>query len=168
MSNPFVIPRKSIAIFSLVLVFALSAAWAVQTHNASKWIGDKGGKFDVVKTSKKDKVKVTIKKGALKAYLEEQGRDKAEITFETTEDLVPCGSGTHYHFNFTCGPSGTYFDENKPLELEIKGKYVETGCHVWLYNEDGEAIEGILKEGKDKIVFKIPHFSRYSYDHYDD
>ena len=153
------------AILSLVLVFSLSAAWAVQNYRASKQIGKSGGKFDVVKTSRKDKVKVTIKKGALKAYLEEQGLNKVEITVETTEDFVPCDGGSHYHFIFTCGPNGTYFD--KPLELEIKGKYFETGCHVWLFNEDGEALEGVRKNGKDKIVFKIPHFSSYSYEEYD-
>ena len=153
------------AILSLVLVFALSVAWAVQNHSTSKQIGNSGGKFDAVKTSRKDKVKVTIKKGALKAYLEEQGLNEVEITVETTEDFVPCGSGSHYHFIFTCGPNGTYFDT--PLELEIKGKYFETGCHVWLFNEDGEALEGVREDGNDKIVFKIPHFSSYSYEQYD-
>ena len=153
------------AILSLVLVFSLSAAWAVQNYRASKQIGKSGGKFDVVKTSRKDKVKVIIKKGALKAYLEEQGLNEVEITVETTEDFVPCGSGSHYHFIFTCGPNGTYFD--KPLELEIQGKYFETGCLVWLLNEDGEAIEGVREDRNDKVVFKIPHFSSYYYDGYD-
>lgn len=152
------------AILSLVLVFALSAAWAVQNHSASKQIGNSGGKFDAVKTSKEDKVKVIIKTDALKAYLEEQGLNEVEITVETTEDFVPCGSGSHYHFIFTCGPNGTYFDT--PLELEIKGKYFETGCHVWLFNEDGEAIEGVREDRKDKVVFKIPHFSSYYYEEY--
>ena len=82
-----------------------------------------------------------------------------------TEELAKCKTGTHYHLNFTFGPSGAYFAP--PLQLTIAGKYVKTGCHVWLYDENGEALEGKRYDSSNRITFEIPHFSSYYYDDYD-
>jgi len=78
---------------------------------------------------------------------------------------VKCGDGHHYHLDFTFSPSRAFFDQ--PLELKIQGKYVESDCHVWLYDEDGEEVESKPQRDNKKIVFKIDHFSSYSYDFYE-
>jgi hypothetical protein len=60
----------------------------------------------------------------------------------------------------TFAPSGIFFEPNATLKL--KGDYVN--ANLWLYDENGEALEG--KHHKDK-GFSIYHFSSYYYDDYD-
>jgi hypothetical protein len=84
------------------------------------------------------------------------------------EELVESDTGPYYQLDFVFGPSGTYFRENYPFKLTLKGKYIHTGTDVWLYDENGEALEGTRYEEEDKLVFDIPHFSSYSYDNYDE
>jgi hypothetical protein len=153
------------AIVCFVLVSAFTAAWAVQTYYASEVIKKgKGGNLKIVNQGE-DKIGAKITNGSLDVYLEEQGLNEVEIQVEMTEELVECSNDTHYHLEFTFGPSGAYMDP--PLKLILKGKYVETGCNVWLFDENGEAVEGKRSDESDKIVFEIPHFSVYGYDDYD-
>ena len=153
------------AIVCFVLVSAFTAAWAVQTYYASEVIKKgKGGNLKIVNAGK-DKIGAKITNGSLDAYLEEQGLNEVEIQVEMTEELVECDDDTYYHLEFTFGPSGAHMDP--PLKLILKGKYVETGCNVWLFDENGEAIEGKRSDEGDKIVFYISHFSVYGYDDYD-
>ena len=50
----------------------------------------------------------------------------------------------------------------------VDGRYVSTGVEIWLYDENGEALDGRQEYvSDDQMVFYIPHFSSYSYDHYD-
>ena len=153
------------AIVCFVLVSAFTAAWAVQTYYASEVIKKgKGGNLKIVNAGK-DKIGAKITNGSLDAYLEEQGLNAVEIQVKMTEELVECSDDIHYHLEFTFGPSGAYLDP--PLKLTLTGKYVETGCDVWLFDENGEAVEARRSDEGDKIVFEIPHFSVYSYDDYD-
>ena len=153
------------AIVSFVLVIAFSVAWAVQTYYASEIVKKgKGGDLKIVNEGK-DKIGAKISNGSLDAYLEEQGQDKVEITVDMTEELIECDNGSYYHLEFTFGPNDARFDP--PLKLILKGKYVETDCSVWLFDENGEAVEGRRSDESDKIVFEIPHFSVYGYDDYD-
>ena len=167
MFKKFNTPIKAAAILSLILAFALSTAWAV-THYSASIVIDEGGEGEIeIVNDGDDEIEVEIELNALDDYLNDEDIDEVTITVDVTEELVPCGGGTHYHLDFTFGPSGAYFAAGDPLELELEGKYVTTGCHVWLYNEDGEALEGTRDDDDDEIEFKIPHFSSYSYDMYD-
>ena len=102
---------KSGAILGLILVVAISVAWATSTYSGSRvyQLGDPGAGF-VIKSGK-DRVRARVRPNALDDYLTEQGLSEVEITGEMTEELVECEDGTtHYHLNFTFGPSGTYFN----------------------------------------------------------
>jgi hypothetical protein len=153
----------------LLLIFALSAAWAVEYYSASKvyQLGHDGEGF-VIKPGA-DRVRARARANALDDYLTEKGLTEVEITTEMIEEFIEIGDGTSYYaLNFIFGPSGTYFAENKPFKLRIVGKYVNTPCDVWLYDENGEALEGTRRDDADQIIFDIPHFSSYTYDHYDE
>lgn len=161
-------PVRFTAIFNFVLILGLSVAWAVEYYSGSRVyrLGHRADYF-VIKSGH-DRVRARVRANALDGYLTEQGLNKVKITGDMTEELVECDDGTtRYHLNFTFGPTGAYFEENKPLKLRIRGKYVETGCHVWLYDENGEELEGTRNDAEDLIIFDIPHFSTYSYDDYD-
>ena len=105
-----------------------------------------------------------VKANALNGYLEEQGIDEFDLTVDAIAALVECSGDTHYHVDLVFGPSGCFFDP--PLELKLQGKYVKTGCHVWLYDETGEELEATVDEKKNKITIYVPHFSRYAFDSY--
>ena len=172
-------PLRFTAILSLVLVFALSVAWAgkakpkgdrtttsttttsttttsttIQTYLASDVIGGRGGSITITRD-----VVVKIPAGALNAYLAEKGVDVVEITVE----MIDFGDGLLFIF----GPSGAYFDP--PLELTLKGDYFDDSAI--LVDELGEALEFKVQKGKVKsvpyITYYVPHFSRYSYDFYE-
>ena len=168
MFRKFATHIRTTAIISLVLVLAISMAWATSTYSNRRTyaVGD-GGNIRLVKSS--DPILFYVYPGSLDSYLAEKDLNEVEITAEMTEELVKCASHTHYHLYFTFGPSGLYFDKANPAKLTINGKYVTTGpdCHVWLFDEDGEAVSGTLKVDEGRVVFEIPHFSHYSYEQYD-
>ena len=124
--------------------------WA-STYFASAKIGVKGGNINI---NKETSVKIT--KNALAVYLDEQGEDSVVITVEFYY-------GWDDTLLFVFGPSGAHFEPE--LELTIKGGYIEDD--MFLIGEDGEALEYRSQKKNTKFIFKIPHFSRYSYDHYD-
>ena len=156
---------------SLVLVclvaLAFSAAWATQTYYASKIAEEtKEYKFTVVNENQpKRKIEVQIPKGAIGAYLDEENLEEVEITVKVEEELVSCEEDTHYHLKITFGPSGAFFVPE--LELTLTGDYVDTGCDVWLFDENGEALPGTSSKSGKKITFFVPHFSEYDFDDYD-
>ena len=98
--------------------------------------------------------------------MEKEGTKEVTIAVKLREDLVKCKDGPTYHLDFYFGPSGAFFEPS--LELRIRGKYVETGCHVWLFDANGEEVEGTRNDKGNEIIFEIPHFSSYSYDFYDE
>ena len=158
---------KSAAILSLVLIFALSAALATINYYSSSKVYHVGeGSEFVVFEDNDGEVDVGVPAGSLDDYLEEQDLDEVEISVQMSEELVQCADGTQYYkLDFTFSPSGCYFDP--PLELDIEGKYVETGCEVTLYDEDGEELEADVSSSGDELEYEIPHFSSYYYDDYD-
>ena len=161
-------PLQFTAILGLVLALALSIAWASEYHSASKVVFyQQKGNASLKLVGGKDKIQCMIRRNTLDPYLAQQGQNKVTITAEVTASLVMDANGTsYYNLDFTFGPSGTYF-EDRELELTITGKYASADTRVWLYDEYGEAIEGTRQDSADHIKFKIPHFSRYSYDLYD-
>ena len=158
---------KSITILSLVFVFVLSAAWAIQHYSNSTVIGrGEVGGFKIV-NEKKNWVFAIILTGSLDAYLDSLEIDAVEITAEMTEELVTRPDGTSYYkLDFTFGPSGAFFYPDAFI-LKIKGKYVSADTEIWLYDEYGEELPGKRNDSAKLIKFDIPHFSRYSYDMYD-
>ena len=167
MFKRFQTPIGSIAIIGLVLVFALTAAWAtINYYSASAVIGQNAsGKFVIVHENDREAI-VHIQKGALDHYLEDQDIDEVEITVEMSAEEIKTKGKGYYRLEFTFGPSGAYFDP--PLELELSGKYANTPQNeIWLYDENGEVIEATVEENTKEIRFYIPHFSSYSYDEYD-
>ncbi len=156
-------PIRFAAMLSLVLVVAISAAWAVQYSNSK--VICMGGGDNIKLAPSPDRVFLHVPPGSLDAYLAEKGLNSVKITAQMTEEWVQSSSGGYYNLTFVFGPSGTYFDPNNPAELKLNGKYVNANFHLCLYDEDGEAIEGTLKVEDDKIIFET-HFSNYYYDHY--
>jgi len=155
----------------LLLVLAFTDAGAAQTYHASKVIKKGGGGTIYVAPNLLnllgvlDKVTATIQSRSLDAYMQEKGINSVEITVDMTKELVQRADGSsYYRLEFHFGPSGAYF--NPPLELKLMGKYVDQGSEVWLYDENGERLEGTRYNLLDRIVFEIPHFSRYGYDDY--
>ena len=155
----------------LMVVVALSTVWAAQTYHASKVIKKGGGGTIYVAPDLLnllgvlDRVTAEIPPGALDVYMNEKGIKSVEITVDMTEERVYRDDGSsYYRLEFHFGPSGAYF--NPPLQLKLMGKYVNQGSEVWLYDENGERLEGTRYDLLDRIIFEIPHFSRYSYDDY--
>jgi hypothetical protein len=137
------------------LALILSVAWAA-TYYVSGVIGNDGGIIVI-----NDNARIRIAEGALSAYLAEKGVDSVEITVEATE--LYDANGNFNGAMFVFGPSGAYFDP--PLRLQFRGEYI--GKEMLLFDENGEALEyNIIRDGK-LVSFLIPHFSSYSYDHYD-
>ena len=163
-------PIRYTAMFGLVLMLGLSLAWAVEYYSDSMTIsrGQKGNSsITVVKDGGQDKVEVTAKKYTLEPYMDEQGVDEVTVTVDATVGWVDDDQGGHYQMDFTFGPSGAFFDP-KPLELTLKGKYHSDNTDVWLFDENGEALDGERKNKNDHTTFYIPHFSSYTYDEYDE
>ena len=165
MFKKFNTPIKSAAILDLVLVFALSTVWAVQTYSASKVI--RKGRWGWFKIIGNWTVYSEVLSHSLDSYMDEQGVNKVKITADVIEELVELPDGSSFsRLDFTLGPSGAYFDP--PFELNIGGKYTDTGVEVGLYDENGEALEGVPSDWVEgRIKFYIPHFSSYYYDDYD-
>ncbi len=124
--------------------------WA-STHFASAEIGVDGGNIHV-----NSEASIKIKRKALAEYLDEQGVDSVVITVK----LYYGWDGT---LLFVFGPSGAHFEPD--LELTIEGGYIED--QMLFIGEDGEMLEYVVKKKGTKLIFKLNHFSRYSYDHYD-
>ena len=155
----------------LLLVLAFTDAGAAQTYHASKVIKKGwGGTIYVAPNlldllGVLDRVTATIPSRSLDAYMNEQGIKSVEITVDMIEERVQQADGSSYYkLEFYFGPTGAYF--NPPLELKLTGKYVSPNTDVWLYDENGERLEGTRCNLLDTIIFEIPHFSRYGYDDY--
>ncbi len=149
------------------LVFGLSIAWAVQIYSSSMTVkkGQRGGMRLVGDGN--SFIDVYTDNGTLDAYIEEQGIDKVKITCHLIETLVERDDGsTYYHLTFVFGPHGAFFTP-EPLWVKLKGKYFSDDTVILTYDENGEAVEGVRHRNGREIHFKIPHFSSYSYDHYD-
>jgi len=157
----------STAILSLVFVVALSVAWAVNTYSGSVIIENGSTQNKVINLVQQgnDQIKVQICAGSLDAYMAEESLNEVLITCELTEELVSDPNGDYYKLSFEFGPSGVYLDLN-PLILKIKGKWVADDTEFWLYDENGEAIEGTRYDNADMIKFEIYHFSCYYYERY--
>lgn len=155
-------------VFVCLVALAFSTAWATQTYYASKIAEEtKECKFTVVNENQpKRKIEVEIPKGAIGAYLDEENLEEVEITVKVEEKLVSYEEDTHYHLKITFGPSLAFFVPE--LELTLTGDYVDTGCDVWLFDEDGEAVPGKISKSGNKITFFIKHFSVYWTDDDDD
>ncbi len=169
-------PLRFTAIMSWVFVFALSIAWADEddddvqqknnggsasevTYSASEDIekGD-GTAIDVVNEGEKI-IKIWVDSGSLDAYMTEQGIDDVELTVTLVEHLVQRDDGTsHYQLDFIFGPSGAHFS----TELEVRLEHAYYDSDVWMYSEDGEALETYEHGSDGKLYFLVPHFSRYS------
>ena len=140
----------------LVLALVVGVVWAA-TYYSSGVIGDDGGIIRI-----NEDARIRIHEGALSAYLDEKGLDSVEITVEMTEFFDENGNFDGAMFVF--GPSGAHFDP--PLKLQLRGKYLTD--NLLLFDENGEALEyRVVDKSGDVMVFAIPHFSSYSYDHYD-
>ncbi len=156
----------STAILSLVLLVGVLAAWAtINTYSASKVIQNGGGNTLNIINEGANQIKAKIVSGSLDAYMALESLNEVLITCELTEELVSGPNGDYYKLSFEFGPSGAYFDPD-PLILKIKGKWVADDTEFWLYDENGEAIEGIRTDSADMIKFEIDHFSCYFYESY--
>ena len=155
-------------IIGLVLVLAISVAWANNTHYSASAIAHKNQKttFDIRDKGNR-KANVVLEKGSIDNYLTEQGVNEVEITVEMVEEEIKEQNGaSKYRLTFTFGPSGAYFDP--PLILGLTGRYATDLDTVYLVDEYGEAIESTIEDqGISGIKFYIPHFSSYYYDGYD-
>lgn len=171
----FQIP-KTAAILSLVLVFGLSTAWAAPGKKSKNGRLKTYSDSIVIKQGRKSKngtlklvrhkVEANIWKKSLDSYLKDKGINEVQITCQVTEELINSDDGAYYKLMFYFGPSGTYFDV--PLELTIKGKYLDTDIDLVLLDPDGNPFEGNVsrgkdKKGKDQITYEINHFSTYQY-----
>ena len=160
-------PIRFTAIFGLLLTLALSEASAAMHYSGSMTIGKGGGNWmQLVKG--KNKVWIMSYMGCLDPYMEEQGINEVTITADLEEEWVPAGGKEgYYRLTFTFGPAGAYFT---PLELELQlgGRYVQSGADVKLYDANGEAIPYTVKGGGKHITYLISHFSSYYYDDYDE
>jgi hypothetical protein len=139
----------------------------ISYHQASTLIhkGD-GGKTKIINGAN-ESARFEVLSGALDAYMDEQGLDKVRIEVEATKIHVNNGKdGRYYQLDFDFGPSGAHFDP--PLELVLTGKLVAGTTDVWLYDENGEALEAEAKGDMEKLTFYISHFSSYYYDDYDE
>lgn len=158
------------AIACLALVFALSAAWAINYYSASRVIRKgEGGSFKVVNQGS-DWALIQVKGGSLDAYMDDRDVDEVKITVTMTEELIERDDGsTYYRLDFYFGESDAYFYPD-PLTLKIKGKYVASDTEVGLYNADEEELESTRDDKKGKMIFEISNLATgstsYYYDRY--
>ena len=158
---------RTITILSLVFVLTISVAWAVNTYSGSVIIENVSNQKKAIQIVQQgtDHIKVEIEGHSLDAYMTEESLNEVLITCELTEELVSDPNGDYYKLSFEFGPSGAYFDPD-PLILKIKGKWVADDTEFWLYDENGEAIEGTRYDDADMTKFEIDHFSCYYYEGY--
>ena len=158
----------------LILICTLSAAWALTILTQNLYSGSvvinkgEGSGLTLIRVVDDglNQILLSIEPGSLDAYMDEQGVTQVEITGDLTEELVLGDDGLlYYRLSFHFGPHGTYFTP-KPLILKLKGRYVSPNTQVWLFDENGEAVEGTRYNSADMIKFEIPHFSCYYYDGY--
>ena len=123
--------------------------------------GKSGGVFLV--REGKSKIYIAVLNTALDAYMDEQGINSVEITVSVLIEFIEQKDGDGYYLlDFIFGPSGAYFEP--PLKLYLYGKY--SNSDVWLYDENGERLEGQYIVSSGNSYYLIPHFSSYVYDHY--
>ena len=159
--------KKSTVIIALILVSGLLTAWAMD-HDNTSFVVKRGGKgqFFIVNDGP-NQIKATIEKGALDDYLQQQSQSAVKIAAELEQAWVDKGNGDgYYRLDFTFQPSGAYF--HPPLELQLSGIYFTQVVDARLYDEDVKPLPSDRHPDGNKITYYIPHFSRYSYDHYDD
>ncbi len=167
-------PIRIIAILSLIFVLAISIAWAHDndgndasqgTYNVSEIIEfGCGTTIDVVDQGNKV-VKIWVDSEALDDYMIEQGINEVNLTVEVIETLIqPPDGNSYYQLDFIFGPAGAFFTPE--WEVRIEGEdYVSAS--VWMYDEDGEALETYEHNSDEKLYFLVPHFSSYYYEGYD-
>ena len=166
MFSKFDTPMKFRAIFSLVLILAVSIAFAANYYGTSFVVKKgKGHKTEYLVRDGKDKIGVMVKSQSLDAYMEEQAISSVNITVDLVEQWVETDTGGHYRLEFTFGPSGAFFIY--PLELYLIGKYSSPDTSTLIYDENGEMIENWSQSSGQITTFYIPHFSSYSYDFYE-
>ncbi len=145
---------RNTAIFSLILIFALSAAWATNSYFKSKTMSIGSGWFTNVVHQGKDRIKVYARDSTLDNYLIEQGLQQAVLWVYLEETWIDTGGGNgYYQLDFTFGPSGAYFEE--PLEIEMRGKYVCENNEVQMYDEYGEIVESTSNGNGSVITYYI-------------
>ena len=156
----------STAIIGLSLALVISGAWAATNFYNASAIARKNQKTTfTIMTGAGRSASVHLKKGAIDDYLSEQGLDEVEMTVELKEKEIKGEGPPKYQLAFYFGPSGAHF--NPPLKLELTGNYTKNPDEVWLYDENGEVIEGKVSDlGGSAIKFEIPHFSCYYYEGY--
>jgi len=159
--------KKATVIIALILVVGLLTAWAVSHDNTSCVVKKGGsGQFFIVNDGS-NQIKVTVEKGALDDYLQRQRQSAVKITAQLEQAWVYKGNGDgYYRLDFTFQPSSAYF--HPPLELQLSGIYFTQVVDAMLYDEDVKPVASYPHPDGNKITYYIPHFSSYSYDHYDD
>ena len=128
------------AIFSLVLILAVSIAFATNYYGTSFVVKKgKGHKTEYLVRDGEDKIGVMVWSQSLDAYMEEQDISSVNITADLVEQWVETDTGGHYCLEFTFGPHGAFFTE--PLELSLIGKYSSPDTLTLIYDENGEMME---------------------------
>ena len=159
--------KKATVIIALILVVGLLTARAV-SHDNTRAVVKKGGsgQFFIVNDGP-NQIKVTVEKGALDDYLQLSRQSAVKITTELKQAWVDKGNGDgYYRLDFTFQPSGAYF--HPPLELQLSGIYFTQVVNATLYDEEVKPLLSSRHPDGNQITYYIPHFSSYSYDHYDD
>jgi hypothetical protein len=145
-----------------------SATTQVVTYSGDVVV-DKGSEArNITLVNGKNLIQVSIPEGSMDTYMTIMGVESVMVTTQLTEEWVEANDGTgYYRLDFTFGPSGAFFIPE--LKLKLKGKYTQTIPEVWLYDENGEALDARSENGKKgMLIFLIPHFSSYTYDFYDE
>ena len=157
------------AIISFVIVFALSAAWAMTTYYGEITIQKHNNHDEELKlVDGLDKINIKIPAGSLNDYMAEQNINNVTVTVDLTEEWIDTGDGNgYYQLNFTFGPSEAYFTP-KELEVVLYGKYISDSTSVAMYDENGELLDSRRQSSSGKLIFYVPHFSSYYYDDYDE
>ena len=135
----------------IITILITTLAWASSTtiHTGE------GVKITLLKDSE-NQITIKVPSGSLDDYMTQQSI--SSVIMDCDVDVQENGDVI---FNFS--PSGAYF--TTPLELTIKGSYAHS--EMWLFDEDGEALESTKSKSGDKVTFEITHFSNYYYDMYD-
>ena len=140
----------------LVLSLGLSAVWGA-SYYASKTVGARGGLIRI-----NDSAALLIPPRALKGYLAERGIRSVNITVELIETFNDEGELDGAIFVFA--PTGVFF--GPPAKLMLRDDYL-IGKDMVLVDAEGELLEySVSKRGR-FIYYNMPHFSSYTYDHYD-
>ena len=98
------------AIFSLVLILAVSIAFATNYYGTSFVVKKgNGSKTEYLVRDGKNKIGVKVWSQALDIYMEEQNISSVKITVDLVEQWVETDTGGHYRLEFVFGPSGAFF-----------------------------------------------------------